>query len=461
MSAQTGSSFIAIDIPTEHPTILNFPLVEEFPSNLRVSQSIKVEVSGSEDNFFLGFVKEYDSSSLNLQVESKINENSGSFSNWTIVKTMGGLSGRTSKYKDALERNEDLIKVFTGGNPSKEAFEQLLGSADLPNVGSFEKLQEQFSLFTDPEFILTMKQDMIDGFVKCYEQQSKLPVGTTVDIGAFLKGACLAKVIHKFAQLHLSVGDSTLPNLKLPPGMPAVPPGVTTAPQSVIKGTDKGPHIGKPLFLKPALQVLLGLAFVITNRKAQRPGVTLEECRTIQATEFAKALKNYFKLTLVVGVNNHNNAMFVPGTTIAGVFNGATTSTASVLPLTGFSVAIGKISNPELTDEPLKNFIEDYKEMMKEQSETKAGTPMEVSQLKMAKRVASALIKLFNSIEIEGNHFAPLMLSLPGVQSAFGTIPAPTGVAPSPAIIVAPFPPIPGTNKGQFGVKVGKGKLIP
>ena len=99
--------------------------------------------------------------------------------------------------------------------------------------------------------------------------------------------------------------------------------------------------------------------------------------------------------------------------------------------------------------------------MMKEQAETKPGTTIEVSQLKMAKRVASALIKLFNSIEIEGNHFAPLMLSLPGVQSAFGTIPAPTGVAPSPAIIVAPFPPIPGTNKGQFGVKVGKGKLIP
>ena len=42
-----------------------------------------------------------------------------------------------------------------------------------------------------------------------------------------------------------------------------------------------------------------------------------------------------------------------------------------VFPLTGFSVAIGKISNPELTDDPLKNFIEDYKEMMKEQAETK------------------------------------------------------------------------------------------
>ena len=96
--------------------------------------------------------------------------------------------------------------------------------------------------------------------------------------------------------------------------------------------------------------------------------------------------------------------MFTPGTAIAGLFNGSTTSTASVFPLTGFSVAIGKISNPELTDDPLKNFIEDYKEMMKEQAETKAGTPIEVSQLKMAKRVASALIKLFNSIEIEGNH---------------------------------------------------------
>ena len=161
--------------------------------------------------------------------------------------------------------------------------------------------------------------------------------------------------------------------------------------------------------------------FVIT-KKISKSGITLDECREIQSKEFAKALKNYFKLTLVVGVNNHNNAIFTPGTGIAGVFNGSTTSTASVFPLTGFSVTIGKISNPELTDEPLKNFIEDYKEMMKEQAETKAGTPIEVSQLKMAKRVTSALIKLFNSIEIEGNHFAPLMLSLPGVQSAFGTI---------------------------------------
>ena len=99
--------------------------------------------------------------------------------------------------------------------------------------------------------------------------------------------------------------------------------------------------------------------------------------------------------------------------------------------------------------------------MMKEQAETKAGTPIEVSQLKMAKRVASALIKLFNNIEIEGNHFAPLMLSFPGKQSAFGTVVTPGGPVPSTATIVAPFPPIPGTNKGQFGVKVGKGKLIP
>ena len=80
MSAQTGSSFIALDIPTEHPTIIDFPLVEEFPSNLSVSQSLKIEASGSEDNFILGFVKEYDSGSLNLQIESKSNVNSGSFS---------------------------------------------------------------------------------------------------------------------------------------------------------------------------------------------------------------------------------------------------------------------------------------------------------------------------------------------------------------------------------------------
>ena len=147
MSAQTGSSFIALDIPTEHPTIIDFPLVEEFPSNLSVSQSLKIEASGSEDNFILGFVKEYDSGSLNLQIESKSNVNSGSFSDWTIVKTMGGLSGRTSKYRDALERNEDLIKIFTSGNPTTSAFNELLGSADLPSVGSFEKLNEDFKIY--------------------------------------------------------------------------------------------------------------------------------------------------------------------------------------------------------------------------------------------------------------------------------------------------------------------------
>ena len=459
MPAPTGSSFIALDIPTEHPTIIDFTLSEEFPENLRVSQSIKIEVSGSEENFFLGFVKEYDSGSLNLQVESQRNENSGSFSNWTIVKTMGGIGGRASKYADPLERNEDLVRIFGSGNPTKEAFNELLSSADLPNVGTFEKLQEDFTKFTSPNFKGILMQDMIDGFVKCYEQQTKLPVGTPLDVAAFLKGACLAKVIHEFAQLHLSVGDSTLPNLKIPPGVPSVPPGVTTSPMNVISGTDKGPHIGKPIFLKPALQVLLGLAFVITGRKASTPGITLEQCREIQSREFAKALKNYFKLTLVVGVNNHNNAMFSPGTPVAGYWSGATTAPVSLIPFTGFSVAIGKISNPELTDEPLKNFIEDYKEMMKEQSEVKAGTPLEVSQLKMAKRVATALFKLFNSIEIEGNHFAPLMLSLPGTPGV-GTIAGPPP-APSPASLVAPFPPIPGTNKGQFGVKVGKGKLIP
>ena len=52
---------------------------------------------------------------------------------------------------------------------------------------------------------------------------------------------------------------------------------------------------------------------MITNRKSQRPGFTVEQAREVQATEFAKALKNYFKLTLVVGVNNHNNVMFTPG----------------------------------------------------------------------------------------------------------------------------------------------------
>ena len=304
-----------------------------------------------------------------------------------------------------------------------------------------------------------LKQQMVDGFVKCYEQQSKLPVGFPVEASCFLKGACLAKVIHKFAQAHLSIADSELPNLKLPPGMPSVPPGVTTAPQNVISGTERGKHIGKPLFIKPAIQVLLGIAFVITYRKSLRPGFTVEQAREVQATEFAKALKNYFKTTLVVGINDHNKCLFGPSVGVAGYFNGTTVAPVGLIPLTGFSIAVGKISNPELNDEPLKNFIEDYKEMMKEQAETKPSTPIFVAQLKMAKRVASATLKLFNNIEIEGNHFAPLMLSLPG-QAGAGTIVVPPP-APSPATIVAPFPPIPGTNKGKWGIKVGKGELIP
>ena len=98
---------------------------------------------------------------------------------------------------------------------------------------------------------------------------------------------------------------------------------------------------------------------------------------------------------------------------------------------------------------------------MREQAETKPSTPIQVAQLKMAKRVASAMLKLFNSIEIEGNHFAPLMLSLPGTQSCFGTVVTPAGPVPSPATIVAPTTPIPGTNKGKWGIQVGKGELIP
>jgi hypothetical protein len=503
----TGSSFITTEIPTEHPTIIDFILEEPYSGSLILSQSVKVEVSGSEENFFLGFVKEYESGSLNLQVESQLNENTGSFSNWIIEKTGGGLGGQASKYASPLERNQDLLNRAAAGD-----INALIESGDLPNVGDFGSLLSKFNeimgISGDGDggdggdgdggdggdsgtggdggagdgglaglaalaglsglsvssglggFKGIVMDDMIYGFVKCYEQQFKLPVGFAVEASCFLKGVCLANVIHKFAQIHLSVADSELPNLKLPPGMVAAPPGVTTAPQSVIKGTETGKHIGKPLFIKPAIQVLLGLAFVITYRKSLKPGFTVEQAREVQATEFAKALKNYFKVTLVVGINDHNKCKFSPGTSISGVFNGTTTSPAQLIPFSGFSIAVGKISNPELTDEPLKNFIEDYKEMMKEQAETKSTTPILVANLKMAKRVASALLKLFNNIEIEGNHLAPLMLSMPG-QSAFGTIPAPSGVVPAPASIVVPFPPIPGTNKGKWGIKVGKGELIP
>jgi hypothetical protein len=453
MSLISGSSFTTTDIPIEHPTIVDFTLTEPFSGSLVVSQSVRVEVSGSQDDFFLGKVSSYESGGLEIQIESVDNETEGNFSNWIIVKTTGGL--RSTARKTPLETAEEVLNGYND-------IEGLVKDGKLPSVGGFDQLSKSLAGINSVGIGVTneaLKQGMIDGFLKCYKQQSKLPSRIAVEVACFLKGVCLAKVIHKFAQAHLSIGDSELPNLKLPPGMPSVPPGVTTAPQNVIKGTERGKHIGKPLFIRPAIEVLLGIAFVVTYTKSKRPGFTIEQARELQATEFAKALKNYFKTTIVIGVNDHNKVLFGPSTPVAGYFNGSTVSPLGLIPPTGFSIAVGKISNPELTDDPLKNFIEDYKDMMKEQSETKAGTPIEVAQLKMAKRVASAMLKLFNSIEIEGNHFAPLMLSMPG-QSGVGTVLGPPPV-PSPATIVAPFPPIPGTNKGKWGIEIGKGKLIP
>jgi len=453
MSLISGSSFTTTDIPVEHPTLVDFTLTEPFSGSLVVSQSVRVEVSGSEDSFFLGKVSNYDSGSLELQIESVENKTEGNFSDWIIVKTLGGL--RSTARKTPLETAEEVLNGYND-------IEGLVKDGKLPSVGGFDQLSKSLAGINSVGIGVTneaLKQGMIDGFLKCYKQQSKLPSRIAVEVACFLKGVCLARVIHKFAQAHLSIADSELPNLKLPPGMPAVPPGITTGPQNVIKGTERGKHIGKPLFIKPAIEVLLGIAFVKTYTKSKRPGFTIEQAREVQATEFAKALKNYFKTTIVIGVNDHNKVLFGPSVGVAGYFSGTTVAPVGLIPLTGFSIAVGKISNPELTDDPLKNFIEDYKEMMKEQSETKAGTPIEVAQLKMAKRVASAMLKLFNSIEIEGNHFAPLMLSMPG-QTGVGTIAGPPPV-PSPATIVAPFPPIPGTNKGKWGIKVGKGKLIP
>ena len=455
MSLISGSSFTTTDIPIEHPTLVDFVLEEPFSGSLVVSQSVRVEVSGSEESFFLGKVSNYDSGSLELQIESVENEAEGNFSEWIIVKTEGGLRG--SAKKTPLEQAEEVLNNF-------DDIEGLVNNGKLPNVGGFSELSKTLAGINTVGRGVTneaLRAGLIDGFVKCYEQQSKLPVGFAVEAACFLQGVCLARVIHKFAQAHLSIGDSELPNLKLLPGMASIPPGVTTAPQNVIAGTDRGQHIGKPLFIKPAIEILLGIAFVKTYRKSIRVGFTPEQAREVTATEFAKALKNYFKTTIVIGVNNHNGCIFGPSVGLSGVFNGTTVAPAQLIPFTGFSVAVGKISNPELTDEPLKNFIEDYKAMMKEQSETKAGTPIQLAQLKMAKRVASAMLKLFNSIEIEGNHFAPLMLSMPGTQACFGTVVTPLGPVPSPATIIAPTAPIPGTNKGKWGIKVGKGKLIP
>ena len=453
MSLISGSSFTTTDIPIEHPTLVDFILEEPFSGSLVVSQSVRVEVSGSEDSFFLGKVSNYDSGSLELQIESVENKTEGNFSDWIIVKTLGGLRGTARK--TPLETAEEVLNGYND-------IEGLVKDGKLPSVGGFDQLSKSLAGINSVGVGVTneaLKQGMINGFLKCYKQQSKLPSGFAVEAACFLKGVCLARVIHKFAQAHLSIADSELPNLKLPPGIPSIPPGVTTGTQGVIKGTERGKHIGKPLFIKPAIEILLGIAFVKTYVKSKKPGFTIERARELQATEFAKALKNYFKTTIVIGVNDHNKVLFGPSVGVAGYFNGTTVSPVGLIPLTGFSIAVGKISNPELTDDPLKNFIEDYKEMMKEQSEIKAGTPIEVAQLKMAKRVASAVLKLFNSIEIEGNHFAPLMLSMPG-QTGVGTIAGPPPV-PSPATIVAPFPPIPGTNKGKWGIEVGKGKLIP
>ena len=451
MPAISGSSFTSTTIPEldEHPVILDFDLVDEIEPTLNVSQSVKISVSGSEDTFMGGFVKEYDSGSLFLQVETFRNEGTGSFDNWIVRKTMGG----ASRYTSPLERNEDLLRLTQPG----ANIEAAITSGDLPSAGSFADLLTAVANLAPRPIV---RSNMADGFLKCFKQVSELPVGFPIEASCFLKGACMATVVHEFAQAHLSTGDSTLPNLKIPPGAPVIPPSATTAPMPVIPGTEKGTHYGKPLFIKPAIQVLLGLAFVITYRKSLRAGFTAEQAREVQSTEFAKALKNYFKTTLIVGVSNHNGAKFNPGTAFAGTYIGTTTAPGTVIPLTGFSIGVGKISNPELNDEPLSNFIEAYKEMMLEQERTPANTPIEVAQLKMAKRLASAMMELFDSIEIEGNHFAPLMLSMPGITT-FGNVITPAVPVPTPGAVVAPMPPIPGTNKGKFGVAVGEGKLIP
>jgi hypothetical protein len=87
MSLISGSSFTTTDIPVEHPTLVDFVLEEPFSGSLIVSQSVRVEVSGSEESFFLGKVSNYDSGSLELQIESVENEAEGNFSEWIIVKT--------------------------------------------------------------------------------------------------------------------------------------------------------------------------------------------------------------------------------------------------------------------------------------------------------------------------------------------------------------------------------------
>ena len=109
MSIISGSSFTTTDIQIEHPTIVDFNLEEPFSGSLVVSQSVRVEVSGSEESFFLGKVSNYDSGSLVLQVESVENETEGNFSSWKIVKTDGGLAG--SARKTPLETAQDLSLI--------------------------------------------------------------------------------------------------------------------------------------------------------------------------------------------------------------------------------------------------------------------------------------------------------------------------------------------------------------
>ena len=94
MPSVTGSSFTNILIPSEsqHPVLFDITLSEPYSGSLLVSQSIKVEASGSEESFILGFVKEYDSGSLNLQFESQLSETTSSFSSWIVKKTGDGLT---------------------------------------------------------------------------------------------------------------------------------------------------------------------------------------------------------------------------------------------------------------------------------------------------------------------------------------------------------------------------------
>ena len=82
------------------------------------------------------------------------------------------VNGKSIKSCSTLAADVDGSKITT--------IEGLVNDGKLPNVGGFDQLSKSLAGINTVGVGLTneaLKQGLIDGFLKCYKQQSKLPSG--------------------------------------------------------------------------------------------------------------------------------------------------------------------------------------------------------------------------------------------------------------------------------------------